>query len=289
MNDVPSSRRDPRPPTPQPSQSVLRIPQAKAENELTERIASGRELADAQPAYADLDGLRHQIQQWRDFNRTWLDRNLGGDAAVEYRTASTHWGSAMAPDNPVTKLRFLHQEVRSEISKLESIRNRLPMWAPESHTMPSSHTNQVSPEAPIFIVHGSDTLRAESVARTVTTATGREAIILREQPNSGRTLMEKFEQHAAEVSYAIIVLTADDKGGRANEDDTRPRGRQNVIFEMGYFYGLIGRNHVSVLLQPGIEKPSDMDGIVYITYADNGAWKTELFRELRNAGFDIYL
>ena len=289
MNDVPSSRRAPQPPTPQPSQSVLRIPQAEAETQLAERIAAGRELADAQPAYAELDGLRHQIQQWRDFNRTWLDRNLGGEAAEEYRTASTHWGSAMAPDNPVTKLRFLHQEVQSEISKLESIRNRLPMWAAESHFMPSSHTNQVSPAGPIFIVHGSDTLRAESVARTVTTATGRETIILREQPNVGRTLMEKFEQHAAEVSYAIIVLTADDKGGRANEDNPQPRGRQNVIFEMGYFYGLIGRDYVSVLLQPGIEKPSDMDGIVYITYDDHGAWKTELFRELRNAGFDIHL
>src|SRR6185437_365025 len=96
----------------------------------------------------------------------------------------------------------------------------------------------VRPDAPIFIVHGSDTWRAESVARTVDHATGRKTIILREQPNLGRTLMEKFEQHAAEASYAIVVLTADDKGCRADETHTRPRGRQNVILEMGYFYAL---------------------------------------------------
>ncbi len=96
-------------------------------------------------------------------------------------------------------------------------------------------------------------------------------------------------QHAAEVSYAIIVLTADDIGSRADEAEPRPRGRQNVIFEMGYFYGFIGRDHVSVLLRAGVEKPSDMDGIAYITFDDNGTWKTELFCELRHAGFGISL
>jgi predicted nucleotide-binding protein len=130
-------------------------------------------------------------------------------------------------------------------------------------------------------------LRAESVAHTVTVATGRETIILRDQPNLGRTLIEKFEQHAAKVSYAIIVLTADDEGRRADETSTKPRGRQNVIFEMGYFFGYIGRRNVSVLIGPGVEQPSDMHGIAYITFDDDRAWKTELLRELQEAGFSI--
>ncbi len=113
--------------------------------------------------------------------------------------------------------------------------------------------------------------------------------ILRDEANLGRTLIEKFEQHAAEVSYAIIVLTADDKGSRADQTGTRPRGRQNVIFEMGYFYGLIGRRNVSVLIRPGVEKPSDTDGIAYISFDDNRAWKAELPRDLNHAGFDIEL
>ena len=58
---------------------------------------------------------------------------------------------------------------------------------------------------------------------------------------------------------------------------------------MGYFYGLIGRANVSVLLSPGVEKPSDTDGIGYIYFDDTGAWKSELFRELRHSGFDISL
>jgi predicted nucleotide-binding protein len=155
--------------------------------------------------------------------------------------------------------------------------------------MPSSARNKASSDAPIFIVHGSDTLRAESVAHTVSTATGRKTIILRDQPNEGRVLIEKLERHAAQASYAIIVMTPDDHGSRADETSTRPRARQNVIFEMGYFCGLIGRRHVCVLIRPGIEKPSDLDGIVYITFDDDRAWKTELLRELRHAGFSIDL
>ncbi len=230
-----------------------------------------------------------QVEQWRDYNRTWLDTNLGGEAADEYKAASTHgYGYGWAED-PASNLRYLIRETETEIAKLQSIHRRLPIWSGEPRTTASNPIARASHGAPIFIVHGSDTLRAESVAHTVTSATGRKTIILRDEPNFGRTLIEKFEQNAAEVSYAIIVLTADDQGSHAEDPHTRPRGRQNVIFEMGYFFGRIGRGNVSVLLRPGVEKPSDMDGIVYITFDDNRAWKTELLRELRHAGFDVQL
>jgi Predicted nucleotide-binding protein containing TIR-like domain len=143
------------------------------------------------------------------------------------------------------------------------------------------------PTAAIFIVHGSDTMRAESIARTVERATGRETIILREQPSLGQTLIEKFENNAAQASYAIIVLTPDDQGSRKGETTLNPRARQNVIFEMGYFYGRIGRRNVAVLIDPAVEKPSDTHGIAYITLDDIGAWKGELFRELRHADINV--
>jgi predicted nucleotide-binding protein len=291
MNNVPPRQREPQQPT-STGRSVLRIPQAEAETQLDQQIAVGEELVSSPPTWptlAEVDALEHRAKRWTESNCTWLDKTLGGEAATEYRTASTHRHGSSASRDPVRKLISVRNTVESEISKLKSIRDRLGEWASEPDIMPSNHTGRVSPDAPIFIVHGRDTLRAESVAHTVSTATGRRTIILRDQPSMGRTLIEKFEQHAVEVSYAIIVLTADDKGGLADEIETRPRGRQNVIFEMGYFYGLIGRERVSVLLQSGTEKPSDMDGIVYITYDDNNAWKTELFRELQNAGINISL
>jgi predicted nucleotide-binding protein len=267
---------------------MLKIPQAEAESKLRERISAGHDLESVEPrSVPEFKGLRRNVSQWRDYNQTWLDTNLGGEAANEYQWASTHphVGGSLSPDR---ELGFLRTEIASETSKLESILGRLDLWNPRQEARTATgRAGQATPGAPIFIVHGSDTLRAGDVARTVTRATGRETTILREQASLGRTLIEKFEDHAAEASYAIVVLTADDEGGRAGETVRNRRGRQNVIFEMGYFFGILGRSHVCVLLHPQVEKPSDVDGIVYINFDDNGAWKAELFRELSQAGFNI--
>ncbi len=279
---------------------MLKLPLSEAQSELRNRIDAGRELANTRiasiegvvglppgpdlvgHAWQELRELRSRVSQWRDYNRTWLRMNLGGEAAEEYEQASTHpyFG---ASDSPATDLRFLHEDIESEISKLQSIYDRLDLWAPQDDRTSASSKAQPSHDGPIFIVHGSDTLRAERVARTVKEATGRQTIILREQASLGRTLIEKFEQHAAIASYAIVVLTPDDKGGHKDQGEHRPRGRQNVIFEMGYFYGILGRSRVCVLVHPDVERPSDMDGIVYISFEDSGAWETELFRELEHA------
>jgi Predicted nucleotide-binding protein containing TIR-like domain len=267
------------------SMSALRIPLPQAEEQLTERVRRGQEILQGTYAKGGTEAreqLWKQAQRWHDYNCTWLHDNLGPEVREEYQAVT---GRTYEAGHPRFGREILRKSIPEEISKLESIRERLPLWWPAPGT--PSPGGRAPHDAPIFIVHGSDTVRAESVAHTVTSATGRKAIMLREQPNLGRTLIEKFERHAAEVPYAIIVLTADDKGSRADDTESRPRGRQNVIFEVGYFYGRIGRDHVSVLLQAGVEKPSDMDGIAYITFDDNGAWKTELFRELGHAGFDI--
>jgi predicted nucleotide-binding protein len=132
--------------------------------------------------------------------------------------------------------------------------------------------------AGVFIVHGRDEAVRESVARVLEKA-GRQVVILHEQANRGRTLIEKFEQHAAEAGFAIILLTGDDVGG-LSETDLHSRARQNVVFEMGFFYGLLGRDRVAVLFEPGVEKPSDIDGLVYIELDKAGAWKTALLNEL---------
>ena len=268
------------------------IPLAQAEQQLTQRIESGRELIQrirdkslAPRLGESEEELWNRFKRWRDFNRTWCEVNLGNHVSEEFKTLGEYnelRGSITYRDVPA--------RIQGEILLLESIRERLPIWASEPQAGSNSgHDTRTSRNAPIFIVHGSDTLRAESVAHTVTSATGRPTIILRDQPNLGRTLIEKFEQHAAQVSYAIIILTPDDQGGHAGEPGTKPRGRQNVVFEMGYFYGLIGRSNVSVLIRPGVEKPSDTEGIAYITFDDNRAWKNELLRELEHAGFDVHL
>jgi len=144
-----------------------------------------------------------------------------------------------------------------------------------------------SPDGAIFVVHGHASAILHEVVRVLERATDREVVVLHEQPNQGRTILEKFELHAAGASYAVVLLTADDEGGTRESDSRRPRGRQNVIFELGFFFGRLGRGRVAVLLDPQVERPSDVDGLVYVPLDGPGAWKRSLTRELEAVGISV--
>ena len=136
----------------------------------------------------------------------------------------------------------------------------------------------------VFVIHGHDEAAMHKTARFIKLLE-LEPVILAEQPSEGKTIIEKFEEHA-DVGYAIALLTADDTGSRQGEDGARPRARQNVIFELGYFIGRLGRERVCALTKGEPEIPSDYSGVVYISM-DAGDWKTEIFRELKVAHFNI--
>ena len=68
------------------------------------------------------------------------------------------------------------------------------------------------------------------------------------------------------------------------------RPRQNVVLEFGYFVGKLGRERVACLLKKPVEKPSDMQGIVYIAFKESlFEIKEEILLELRAAGYEIPL
>lgn len=138
-----------------------------------------------------------------------------------------------------------------------------------------------SPEAPktVFLVHGHDDAARETVARFLERLELR-VIILHEQPNLGRTIIEKFETNS-DVSFAVVLLTPDDKGCSAhlNPEEARFRARQNVVFELGYFIGKLGRNRVCALHKGALELPSDYQGIVYVSMS--GPWQLELAKEIK--------
>ncbi|MGW5141910.1 TIR domain-containing protein [Nocardia beijingensis] len=138
----------------------------------------------------------------------------------------------------------------------------------------------------IFIIHGHDKARKLEVARLVAGLTGNEPVILQDQVSGGKTLIEKFEKFANNASFAIALATADDEG-KAYKDSGphRPRARQNVIFEWGYFCAAIGRDRVALLYDDGVELPSDVNGIVMIKL--EGDWKITLMRELEDAGIPV--
>ncbi len=142
----------------------------------------------------------------------------------------------------------------------------------------------------VFIVHGTNTGLRDSVARFLRDALGQEPVILAEQPSRGATVIEKFEANS-DVGFAVVIMSADDRGGPASapRDKQRLRARQNVIFELGYFIGKLGRRHVLALYEEGVEIPSDYSGVVYIPLDQAGGWKRLLANELTDAGIPIDL
>lgn len=86
-------------------------------------------------------------------------------------------------------------------------------------------------------------------------------------------------------------MTGDDRGGLTNVqyNEQKMRARQNVIFELGFFVGALRRDRVCALYEDGVELPSDYDGIAYIRYDDEGAWRLSLARELQAANVPISL
>ena len=135
----------------------------------------------------------------------------------------------------------------------------------------------------VFVVHGHDEGARETVARFLMQL-GFDPIILHEQANQGRTVMEKVEAHG-EVGFAVVLLTPDDEGS-VKGGTSEPRVRQNVLLELGYFLGRLGRDKVCALKRGTVEIPSDFAGVVWESMDGNG-WKQALGRELEAAGHEI--
>jgi predicted nucleotide-binding protein len=140
----------------------------------------------------------------------------------------------------------------------------------------------------VFLVHGHDESAKETTARFLEKL-GLEVTILHEQASEGRTVIEKFEAHS-DVGFAVVLLTPDDVGGVSTPSPTlRGRARQNVILELGYFTGKLGRQRVCGLFRSQVEIPSDLHGVLFIELDSQGGWRTRLAQELVSAGMQIDL
>lgn len=156
-----------------------------------------------------------------------------------------------------------------------------------SSIQPPDKVERVIMNNKVFIVHGHDNAAKLEMARTLEKM-GFDAIILHEQPDAGRTIIEKFENYA-DVSFAVILYTECDLG-RAKEmsvDSEKYRARQNVVFEHGFFIGKLGRDHVCALVKGDIETPGDLSGVIYVPMDNAGAWKISLAKDMRAAGLPV--
>ncbi len=169
------------------------------------------------------------------------------------------------------------------------------LGVPPPKSTPSA-TNTVSAKpvlSKVFVVYGHD-----SSARTELEAMLRrwklEPLILDQLPSEGQTIIEKLESTTAGVNFAVVLATPDDEGYRVGHEDEKAfRARQNVVMELGMMLTLLGRKNVAILMkqQDNMERPSDIQGLLYIPYKDNLQKEAGLLlaKEMQAQGYPISL
>jgi predicted nucleotide-binding protein len=242
--------------------------------------AVARQLLEFIDAAAYVGDFEH-YEAWRRRVQAFLDRAIPADAirfeGIRLELLPSGWNVVLSSQ------RGLLEALAAEAEDVEGALS----------ARPGSAANAVSAAAAllskkVFVVHGHDNAAKETVARFLEHL-GLEAVILHEKPNEGRTVIEKFERHA-DVGFAVVLLTPDDTGAPATRPSFfKPRARQNVVLELGYFLGHLGRSRVCALYKEGVEIPSDYRGVIYVEFDDKGAWRRSLAQELTNAGLKISL
>lgn len=135
----------------------------------------------------------------------------------------------------------------------------------------------------VFVVHGRDVATKESVVRFLDKLK-LVPVILSELASKGQTIVEKVETNS-DVQFAVVLLTPDDIGYLSNEQaEAKPRARQNVILELGYFLAQLGRRNVCAVKKGEIELPSDYGGVAFVQFDDGGGWQLKLAAEIKAAG-----
>lgn len=276
----------------QPPSTELIVSRQEFKNTLQDRIQQGKDLLDQEiRTQADFDENRKKYHLWDDYNSEYLKQSFNNELN-EYKSSydqCADWvgfvGIRTRPESVQEKLANHKTKIEKKFDNLEKLYSKTDLLKSSIQSDPTSLPSEIELSHNIFIVHGHDDRAKLDVARTVTQI-GLNPVILSEQANQGQTVIEKFEFHS-NVGFAIIILTCDDLGKGKSESEEKYRARQNVILEMGYFIGKLGRAKVFPLYESGVELPSDLHGIVYVPLDGAGAWKLKLGQELKTAGYEI--
>lgn len=260
-----------------PSYSLVRS-REDVLKDLRKQISKGRSIAAFEYDEDEVEDAVNAETKWDTLNIEILRRTASDDTLLnEYKSIplTKYYGDWE------DKLRTHEIRIGKRVSFLEGVvlrikKNLIPQGAQGGSGVLQSARQATTGEEKVFIIHGHDEASKSQVARMVERL-GFTAVILAEQTNRGRTIIEKLERHS-DVAFAVALLTPDDAGSRA---------RQNVILELGHFEGKIGRDRVCILYSPGVELPSDIRGVAYYELDKGGAWRYSLAKELRDAGFPV--
>lgn len=152
---------------------------------------------------------------------------------------------------------------------IEQVKVLLGLAVPSSPVSGVSAT--VAARKKVFVVYGHDP-DSRAQLEAMLRRWDLEPLILDQLPSEGQTIIEKLEKHTNDANFAVVLATPDDIGYRVgHEGEKAHRARQNVVLELGMMLSKLGRRNVAILLkdQENMERPSDIQGLIYIPFKDS--------------------
>lgn len=236
------------------------------------------------------DFIRHYDSDDRRKVKEKLVRLKDSFEALD-RPGNTPLSAATKQETRLSALRSALSDIESYLSgqNLHFLTARLVHALKKSAPVVGTGSTKSRFSRRVFVVHGHDDEMKNGVSLFLKRLKF-EPVILHHQPNKGRTLIEKFTDYS-DVGFAVVLLSPDDVGRSKADKKNRPkpRARQNVVLELGYFLGKLGRERV-VALHKGandFEMPTDLAGVLYVTFDKSGSWQSDLVKELEACGYDV--
>lgn len=131
----------------------------------------------------------------------------------------------------------------------------------------------------VFIVHGQNEAKKLEL-KDFLSKLALDPMILHQENDLGKTIIEKFEHYASQCAFAIVLLTPEDKQTPADDSkEQKWRARQNVILELGWFMAKLGRDRVLLLHKGDLEIPSDISGVIYAPFRESVTEAGETIRD----------
>lgn len=261
----------------------------------------------ASPASARSDWVTRELAAFIDSSdRPLVPVLLGGVDFADLPAPLAHYqGVVVADPDDDAQVALAARTVAAALSNLDT---RTPL--PASATRPAieltsdiarnlrHRPDTTAPADNVFLVHGHDLAFRDEVERFLADL-GLHSVILSKVEREERSLLDRFESLAALAGFAVVLLSPDDYGAAVRQFEARRggqnsllyRARQNVVLELGFFYGRLGWERVLVIEKappedwPDFERPSDLAGIVFVRSGGDRDWRTELRSKLLRAGF----
>jgi predicted nucleotide-binding protein len=118
-------------------------------------------------------------------------------------------------------------------------------------------------------------------------------VVLCEEPGHGRKIVERFTADYNDIGLAVVLLSPDDYVYAKNEQPSKRKlkPRQDVVFELGYLLGKLGKEKVLVLYRESekgeFEVNTDFEGVTSAPFDSLDSWKLALLHGLLGNGYAV--